>query len=253
MSALIPPQKYRISAPLVPEHATQIDEMLQDLFDGLRNSLIGGAAGVLGNLSGYSLGDILYISTSTGTMSGLSDVAVGSYLRSGGLLIAPLWSTLTLPNTAVIGDIPFASAANVVTMLADVAAGSYLRSGGVTTAPLWSTLTLPNTATLGDVPYASATNVLSLLVKDTNATRYLSNTGVSNIPAWAQVSLTQGVSGDLPFSSFVQATATAKLVGRSTAGAGDFEEVSLGAGLYMTGGALTPVGDYAFIMALMGV
>lgn len=47
----------------------------------------------------------------------------------------------------------------------------------------------------GDVLYGSATNAVSALAKDTNSTRYLSNTGTSNNPAWAQVAISTGVSG----------------------------------------------------------
>lgn len=50
----------------------------------------------------------------------------------------------------------------------------------------------------GNILYGSAADTLSALAKDTNATRYLSNTGASNNPAWAQVNLTNGVSGILP-------------------------------------------------------
>ena len=50
----------------------------------------------------------------------------------------------------------------------------------------------------GDVLYGSATDVISALAKNITATRYLSNTGASNNPAWAQVNLTDGVSGVLP-------------------------------------------------------
>jgi hypothetical protein len=46
--------------------------------------------------------------------------------------------------------------------------------------------------------YASAGTTLSKLAKDTNSTRYLSNTGTSNNPAWAQIDLTTGVTGILP-------------------------------------------------------
>lgn len=62
----------------------------------------------------------------------------------------------------------------------------------------------------GDILYASATNVLSKLTKSSSATRYLSNTGTSNSPAWAQVLLTDGVTGTLPFTNggFGIATAT---------------------------------------------
>lgn len=56
----------------------------------------------------------------------------------------------------------------------------------------------PTSATQGDILYASATNTISDLAKDTNATRYLSNTGTSNAPAWAQVNLANGVTGALP-------------------------------------------------------
>ena len=61
----------------------------------------------------------------------------------------------------------------------------------------------------GDILYASAANTLAKLTKDTNTTRYLSNTGASNGPAWAQVSLTNGVTGTLPVGSGGTGTATA--------------------------------------------
>ena len=50
----------------------------------------------------------------------------------------------------------------------------------------------------GDVLYATSTTVLSRLAKDANATRVLTNTGTNNNPAWAQVTLTSGVTGTLP-------------------------------------------------------
>lgn len=53
----------------------------------------------------------------------------------------------------------------------------------------------------GDIPYASAANTLSALAKDTNATRYLSNTGASNAPAWSLINLVNGVSGVLPVAN----------------------------------------------------
>jgi hypothetical protein len=103
--------------------------------------------------------------------------------------------------TVVTGDLLYASATDTLSRLADVAAGSFLRSGGVTTAPVWSTTTWPNAATQGDLVYASAASTFVVLAKDTNATRYLSNTGATNNPAWAQVALATGVSGVLPIAN----------------------------------------------------
>lgn len=53
----------------------------------------------------------------------------------------------------------------------------------------------------GDILYATANNTFAALAKDTNATRYLSNTGSSNNPAWAQVNLSNGVTGTLPIAN----------------------------------------------------
>lgn len=129
----------------------------------------------------YAVGNLLYADTTT-TLAKLADVAVGSYLRSGGVGVAPLWSTATLPNTATTGDLLFASASNAYSNLADVSSGSYLRSGGVTTAPLWSTVKIPNTATTGDLWYASASNtVIARAIGSTNDVL----TVAAGIPTWA--------------------------------------------------------------------
>lgn len=53
----------------------------------------------------------------------------------------------------------------------------------------------------GDLLYASGANTLARLAKSATATRYLSNTGTNNNPAWAQVDLTNGVTGTLPYGN----------------------------------------------------
>lgn len=73
----------------------------------------------------------------------------------------------------------------------------------------------------------------------TIATRYIANTGVDNGAKWDQVNLTNGVKSDLPFANIAQIAAS-KLLGRgSAAGLGDLQEISLGAGLAMTGTVLS--------------
>lgn len=71
----------------------------------------------------------------------------------------------------------------------------------------------------GDLGYWSGVDTASRLAKDTNATRYLSNTGSSNNPAWAQINLANGVTGDLPFANLTQGSALSVLgvAGNATA------------------------------------
>ncbi len=98
--------------------------------------------------------------------------------------------------TADNGGIVYSTASALAILASTVTAGQMLRSGA-SAAPTWSTTTWPASTAQGDVLYSSAANVISGLTKDTNATRYLSNTGTSNNPAWAQINLANGVTGIL--------------------------------------------------------
>ena len=91
-----------------------------------------------------AIGDLLYSTAGGQAQTALADVAAGSYLRSGGVAAAPLWSTLTLPNAATTGDLLLATGTNAIGRLADVAVNQVLLSGGVGAAPSWGTV--PNAA-----------------------------------------------------------------------------------------------------------
>lgn len=71
----------------------------------------------------------------------------------------------------------------------------------------------------GDLLYYNTGTTLTALAKNTTASRYLSNTGANNNPAWAQVDLTNGVTGDLPYSNLAQGSALSVLgvTGNATA------------------------------------
>ena len=83
-------------------------------------------------------------------------------------------------------------ASGYVVLAADL--NTHLRDNLNVTAPAVMT-------TAGDIIYASGANTPARLAKDTNSTRVLTNTGTSNVPAWAQVALTTGVSGVLPVAN----------------------------------------------------
>ncbi len=83
------------------------------------------------------------------------------------------------------------------------------------------------TAAQGDLLYGTGFNVLSRLAKNTTATRYLSNTGSSNDPAWAQINLANGITGDLPFANLTQGAALTVLA-NATNGTADFAALAAG-------------------------
>ena len=81
-----------------------------------------------------------------------------------------------------------------------------LSGGGGAAAMAWGDfLTLPTVAQ-GDVLYADTGTSLAALNKSASATRYLSNTGTSNNPAWAQVNIANGVTGNLPVGNLNSGT-----------------------------------------------
>ena len=76
-------------------------------------------------------------------------------------------------------------------------AGQVLQSGGASADPSYSTATYPATTAQGDLLISSSANTVTALTKNATATKYVSNTGTGNNPAWAYVAMDTGVTGTL--------------------------------------------------------
>lgn len=160
----------------------------------------------------------------TGVNNGASTLTLGGNLATSGAFASTFTMTgatgVTFPTSGTLATTAQLPTPAALTKTDDT--NVTLTLGGTpSTALLQATsLTLGWTGTLGvtrggtglgsfsqgDTIYASAANTLSALAKDTNATRYLSNTGTSNNPAWAQVNLADGVTGNLPVANLNSGT-----------------------------------------------
>ena len=96
-----------------------------------------------------------------------------------------------------VGDLIYASGTTTLSKLAIGTAYQALQVNAGATAPSWQASATSTLTAQGDLLYASAANTLARLAKNTTASRYLSNSGTSNNPAWAQIDLSNGVTGTL--------------------------------------------------------
>ena len=157
-------------------------------------------------LTSYAAGDLLYYVSGTA----LTKLAIGAsttILTSSGS--APQWTAAssisvgTASNLAsgAAGSVPYQSGSGATTFLSIGTAYQAFQVNAGGTAPTWQPSATSVLTAQGDLLYASAANTLARLAKDTTATRYLSNTGSSNNPAWAQINLANGVTGVLPVAN----------------------------------------------------
>lgn len=173
------------------------------------------------NIASYAIGDLIQATGAT-TLTALASPSAGSFLRSGGVTTASVWSTTKWTNSATTGDILFASGANQYANLADVAAGSFLRSGGVSTAPVWSTTAWPNSATTGDILTATSANTYAN-VAAVAVGRVLGSQGVATAPAWlTNVTATSFASlGTVASAGFLRLANTDAVLARNNADDGN--------------------------------
>lgn len=148
-----------------------------------------------GGVSPGTINQLAWYSATGNVVSGLSTANNGVLVTSAGGV--PSIST-TLPNGLAMGTPLSITLTN--------ATGLPLTTGVTGTLGVTNGGTGLNTFAQGDLIYASASNTLTALAKNTTATRYLSNTGSSNNPAWAQVNLGNGVTGNLPVTNLNSGT-----------------------------------------------
>ena len=146
-------------------------------------------------LTSYTAGDLIYYASGA-AFTKLAIGAAGNWMGSSGT--APQWNA---PAALTKTD-----DTNVTLTLGGSASTALLNAASLTlgwTGQLAVTRggTGLSTVAQGDILYGSAANTLAALAKNTSATRYLSNTGASNNPAWAQVDLSNGVTGTLPVTN----------------------------------------------------
>ncbi len=159
--------------------------------------------------------------TSSGGINPVIDIAA-TYVGQSSITIVGALSSGSLAAgftvvTGALGGTGVANTGKTITIGGNVAfSGAFTFAGTITGN---TTVTFPTSGTLattggasipsivqGDLLYGSNTNVLSALAKNATATRYLSNTGTSNNPAWAQVDLSNGVTSNLPVANLNSGT-----------------------------------------------
>jgi len=136
------------------------------------------------------------------------DPATGRLLVSGGTSGAPAAAKYIVAEAhadlsaevnlgaLTTGLLKHTVAAGVSTPATAVAGTDYYNPGGTDVAVADGGTNL-SSYTQGDLLYASGATTLAKLAKNASATRYLSNTGTDNNPAWAQIDLSNGVTGNL--------------------------------------------------------
>lgn len=162
---------------------------IQDDTDATNVILLNSGAhsyGIRGTGATYSVAAIAFPGF---TLNGAGTITAGLW---NGTVVAPAFGGTGIANNAA-NTLTWSGAFAATFTLTGVTGVTFPTSGTLATTAGASIPTIVQ----GDLLYGSAANTLSALAKNTTATRYLSNTGTSNNPAWAQVDVSNGVTGTL--------------------------------------------------------
>lgn len=182
--------------------------------------------------------NVLLGAASNGITNLAPSATTGIAVVSQGAAADPAFSTVVVAGggtgqvTLTAHSVLIGNGTSGITQVGPVAStGAILASNGVGSDPGFTTATYPLTTAQGDLLSSTSANTIVALAKDTNATRYLSNTGTNNNAAWAQVNLANGVTGTLtvPNGGTGIATTTAYgLIAGGTTATGVFQNTGAG-------------------------